>query len=1191
MSTIQELKPWEMPLHGVSLIEASAGTGKTYNITSLYLRLLLERGLAVGEILVVTFTKAATEELRERIRTRVAQAMQFLVAEDRSACRDKDGELAEWLYARDTAADDERVLKAALVSMDEAAVFTIHGFCQRVLQENAFDTGMAFELEFIESEDMLRQQAAEDFWRQWFADATIPAMASAWLLNRWSSPEEVLGIVQNRLSWGGLKILPPAADKETVLKEFVALEAALRDAHQQMKARWDEEQDEVTRILQEHPGLNRQSYNKKAIAICLEMAERICSSDSPVVDLDEKFKLLTPDFMATKTKKNAETPENAFFVSCAEYQQAVTDVEAIFNALGVVFLQEARKFIQHHLQQTKSRARQLYFDDLLIQLQTALKGERGAPLAKQLRSRFPVAMIDEFQDTDDVQYSIFHTIYGQLQNGSDHGLYLIGDPKQAIYSFRGGDIFTYLKAAADAENKYSLGVNWRSSSPLIAAVNTLFEAQDNPFVQEDIAYHPVKPSPGADCERLLIDGKEPASMMFWKLMIDAQGKGKSITVAEARQRAAEHCAHHIAALLDPGRTVLGERPLQAGDIAILVRSHSHAKLIQATLAENGINSVTLSEESVFHSEEAESLLHLLVSISECEDEKLLRYALVDRLLGRTATEIDELLADEDKWETCQQQFLECRRLWREQGFIQAFQYLFTREKIVQRLLNRADGERRLTNLLQLMELLQQASMKYVGMEELLRWFADEMEQAGKGEAARLRLESDEALVKVVTMHASKGLEYPVVYIPFPWTSSGPIKNHYPWFYHDEEKNPSLYLGGGDESLEEEAGWRQRQEQMAEDMRLFYVAITRAAKLCILAWGKVNKAENSALAWLLHPGDSGQSDFGKLSEAEIFKRLDELASTAPAGAIEISEPPPKHRYRNNDKNGNEPELQARDFSTPIERNWRVSSYSSLTRGQDLDRPDYDASPAMDEFTALDDAVQALPAGSQFGVFMHQLFEELDFSQVEPDALREKIQSLALRFGLTEIQDENVEAMVTLIDRTLDTELPQVGLCLRELKRSDRLDEMEFHFSTGVVDARSLQRELAGYSGWAKAAENLNFSAFHGLMHGYIDLVFRHKGRYYLADYKSNRLAQYGQEAMEAAMHEHHYPLQGLVYALALHRYLQQRLAGYDYRQHFGGVCYLFTRGMRPGTADGVWFRRPEQKLIESLDRLFSQRAAA
>ncbi len=1189
------LNPFSLPLEGVRLIEASAGTGKTWNITTLYLRLLLERKLEVERILVVTFTRAATEELRDRIRGRIQAALAILAGDEKT--KKKEAELAAWLETRG-AEDDVRLLETALVSMDRAAVFTIHGFCQRVLTDNAFDTGMDFDPQFLEDEDELQLTAAEDFWRRFFAREALPTPVAARLLEEHGSPGELLRWVAVRLAEEP-RLLPEVPSLDELLARWRRRMEAFQSAHEKLKEAWQAGKDEVTAVLCHSDALNRNTYNRAAVKKALEAAEKICSAAEPPAAPLEKQELLTAGALRRKTKRGRQTPRHPFFDRAELWQSEQEEVAAILDALVVAFRREARLFLRERLRRMKERDRQLHYDDLLTRLRGALSGPGGETLARTLRRQYPFALIDEFQDTDRIQYAIFRAIHGR--GGEGVGLCLIGDPKQAIYGFRGGDIHAYLQAAREAESRHTLDTNWRSCGGLVEAVNLLFSRSPHPFLEPGIGYTKVRPAPQADEKALRIDGEVPVPLQFWKLRaregnaLEGKKGVRPIGREEAKNEAAAAVARHVQWLLQPGRATLDGRALAASDIAILVRVHQDGELVQAHLREQGVHSVALSQESVFASEEAGALLDLLRALLRCEDEALLRHALSGRLLGRDAAFLQCLLEDDGAWEEVHRRFFEYREIWRERGFIQAFQALFRREGIGPNLLALPDGERRLTNLLHLVELLQRISRPRPGMEELVRWLADEIRLAGKHEEALLRLESDEHLVKVVTVHASKGLEYPVVYLPFPWAEGSGRKGtghkRLPWFYHDDSGNPCLYLGGGDRKLEREAEIRLDRESLAERLRLLYVSLTRAARLCVLTWGRVRNVERSALAWLLHGGGEDFRAIRELDEATLFSRLEELAAAAPE-AVWVGEPPgTKAVGRPRAASAAEP-MRARPFQVAIPGDWRVASYSSLVRGGGPEQAGRDAE--SEEAVVGDvgeDPVQALPAGARFGLVVHELLEQLDFRAADEAEIAELTQRLSWKHGVHELRTEKArEAMVTMVSRLLATKLPGAGLALGELPRERRVDEMEFHFSAAAVDPRRLARFLEDFSEWKGAADGLTFHAFQGLMHGYIDLVFRHRGRYWLVDYKSNRLEDYGPRGVEEAMTLHHYPLQALIYALALHRHLAQTLSDYDPSRHFGGIYYLFTRGMRPGGDSGIWRGTLTPTLLAALDAHFGGRAA-
>jgi len=570
MGHMTALDPLGVPLRGLTLIEASAGTGKTYGITTLYLRLLLELGLEVDRILVVAFTEAATEELRDRIRKRLVQALDWF--RDDVAARAEAGEggdpaggagqdpvlaqLLSGLPDRDRACT---VLTDALTRLDEAAIRTVHGFCLRTLTDQAFESGAAFDVEFITDETRLRTTAVADFWRRQVAGAD-PRTARR-VREHWKTPQDLLADLQPTLALDELRLLPQvdAADIEAGCRELDAVFA-------RMQAQWRAASDQVADILATSPALNRRSYNKQVVARAVRTAAVLAAATE---SLPAGLERLTPSGLARGTKAGQRPPAHPFSDLCGRLSELSAQVHTGTRAL---FLTAARAFVRDALEKRKRAEGLLYYDDLLRRLDQALAGDGSEALAASVRARYPVALIDEFQDTDPQQYRIFRRLYGDQP---DCGLFLIGDPKQAIYAFRGADIFTYMQARDDsarAGHRYGLTVNRRSGSRLIEAVNCLFASAQAPFIYQDyIGFEPVAPGPTADERPLRIQGVEPVPLQFWMLQINQENQTRKTPVS-IRADAVQACAGYIADLLnraDAGAVTIGDSALKPSDIALL----------------------------------------------------------------------------------------------------------------------------------------------------------------------------------------------------------------------------------------------------------------------------------------------------------------------------------------------------------------------------------------------------------------------------------------------------------------------------------------------------------------------------------------------------------------------------------------------------------------------------------------------
>jgi exodeoxyribonuclease V beta subunit len=1213
---MQRLDIASFPLNGLRLIEASAGTGKTWTIAALYLRQLLERQLPVDQLLVVTFTEAATQELRGRIRQRLHEA------EAAVAGADADPALDFLLAPRRGDKAVQQQLRDAVTRMDEAAIFTIHGFCQRMLTVAAFESGNLFQAEFVTDEQELRLQAVRDFWRRQVAAAT-PA-ASAWVLAQWKGPEVLLDTLKPLLGAELPQLQPQPGENE-----LTALQQQCEQHFAQLQAQWRAERHVISSLLCDSPLLSRdksKGFAQARLDALFTWLDTVSELAQPPLPLPADFVLLTQGKLndpalhkKTEAKKGTAAPQHPCFVLAEGLYRSAAAYDRLRRAQ---FLQQAALALRETVAQRKREERILFFDDLLGRLDAALAGAGGEALAQRIRQLYPVAMIDEFQDTDSMQYRIFRRVY---LDAPDTALYLIGDPKQAIYGFRGGDIFTYMRARRDtdaANAHFTLDVNHRSHSALVAGVNALFSHNPAPFLYPgDIEFQPVRAAGRADAEVLLIDGQPQRPLRCW-LVDDVPLAGRSGWISKEQGRAvvAASCAAEVARLLNlgrEGRACIGARKVQARDIALLVRDRFDAAALRSELAARGIGSVYISRDSVFATQEAEELLRLLRAVLEPASAALLRAALATRLLGATAAEIHALGDDEAAWDAKLQTFQDYRREWLRNGFMHLFRRLLHGEGIAARLRGLPDGERRLTNLLQLAELAQQASLARPGPEPLLRWLADAVATPdGNNEAQQLRLESDENLVQIVTIHKSKGLQYEIVFLPFPWVSRSSRREPDVLLFNDETVAGQPRCADLGSEQRDAARAQAEKQQLAEDLRLLYVALTRARQFCCFSWGRFSGAEASALAWLLHPPP--QPDLAaprSLLAALDYPALEAALQQHPAVQQELMQllPLPAAETVLPAQSGTATVLRALPFAADTRVRLQLTSFSSLVQGTaaawQVELPDHDQSLALQDSTlaeepgvvlqpALADNLAvpsgrdirfAFPRGARSGQLMHSIFERIDFARADAASLQPLVAAALEQQGLSlQWQDGLVRWISELLDTPLDADQ---GFCLRQLPAQRRLVELGFHFPLQQLQARALNALLRRSRGPGRAAPALDFVQLSGMMKGFIDLVFEHEGRFFVLDYKSNYLGErwqdYAAAALPAALDTHHYDLQYLIYLVALQRYLKLRLRDYDYERHIGGVYYLFLRGMHPqqGNACGVFAARPEQALIDELDRLF------
>jgi len=1197
------------PLHGSRLIEASAGTGKTFTISALYLRLVLGHGgeqafareLLPPEILVVTFTDAATRELRDRIRARLVEAARVFreEAEGDDLLRQLRADFPPERWPACACR-----LDIAAQWMDEAAVSTIHGWCQRMLREHAFDSGSLFTLTLETDHSELLAQVTRDYWR--LHCYPLQGDALSWVMNRWGHPDNLLRSVRPLFG-------ERAAAGETSLATL--LDAALQEQARALKALkegWCEWADEIRQLLDQAVAdkvVDGRKIQARYYQNWCEKLRHWSLGDEAALDLGTGFTRLTPEGLAECWKQGSPPRHPALEAMC-ELPRRLKQLAGPDEAAR----RHAAAWICQRFEQEKRQRAEMGFDDMLTRLDAALQSDNGERLAQVIRTQFPVALIDEFQDTDPLQYRIFDRIYAIEDNRADCGLFLIGDPKQAIYAFRGADIHTYLRARRAMTGRLDdLDTNFRSSQPMVDAVNRLFQQAEarsegqGAFLFREGADNPLPFSSvkarGRE-ERWQVEGQTPPALTLWQLP-SAEPLANTFYRREMAARAASEITR-LLVLGQQGEAGFAEvdkfEALQPSDIAVLVRDGSEAQAIRGELARRGVRSVYLSDkDSVLASQEARDLLLWLRACAEPDVDRRLRAALASRSLGLELAELEQLNQDERVWERRVMQFRDYHQRWQRQGVLPMLRQLLHDFGLPQRLMQRSDGERALTNLLHLAELLQQAAAELDGEQALIRHLAALL--AGEGAAAEeqvLRLESDAALVRVVTIHKSKGLEYPLVFLPFI-CSFRPAEGGRPLQLQDGDSR-RLVLEPDEEDIE-----RADRERLGEDLRLLYVALTRARQACWLGIADLKKGNakasllhRSALGYLLGGGQPLSASGLLASWLEPLEKPGEcLLLPAPEA---------------NDSSYREATLeQAEPFwPTPARRaaeHWWIASYSALRTGDSLESPIErfdDAAPenpaaqkaADDERESvpvvgpvgLAGGLHLFPRGPNPGTFLHGLLEMAGrdgFAQVasDPAALREQIARRCQRRGL----DAWIEPLNSWLGSLLTTPLKLEGdarVSLAELTVYQ--PELEFWFETQRVDVRQIdalvQRHvLPGVPRPALLPDRLN-----GMFKGFIDLVFEHQGRYYVVDYKSNWLgegdAAYTDEAMQATVASHRYDLQYVLYLLALHRQLQLRLPDYDYDRHVGGALYLFLRGSHaPG--QGIHRARPPRELLEALDALF------
>ena len=1196
--TRRPLAPSTIPLSGTQVIEASAGTGKTYTITSLLVRLVTEGRLGIEQILAVTFTNAAAAELEQRIRERVASVYAAALAGAR------DDELVAQLLDSPDREERLRRLEGAVRDVDRAAVTTIHGFCARALSEYALSAGTRPDTTLLGDDRGVLYDVVTDFWSTRVAPLSTEEFR---LLRAETLHADLAKVAKGVVSAPGIPLDRDGDGKP--LEEALGL---YREDYERTRTAFAEQGQDLLNLLLGDRGLNRTSYRtelvQRAFGNLLGYFQAAEPSPGAYPDLDDgRF---TSERVGKSAKKGHVAPKHPLLDVLETHRERARALSELAERKRDELLQGLAREIEGRLEQEHTRLGTQSFDGLLRSLAKGLADPvTGAGLASAIRGRFPALLIDEFQDTDPVQYRVFRQIYG-TEGGA---LFFIGDPKQSIYRFRGADVSTYLAAAGG--DVWTLGTNFRSGPAVVAAQNALFARHASPFGISTIRYEPVRSAPGRSDELLSSAGRALPGLRLVRA-----GAADTIQLAAAE----------VARLLTSGHE-LGGRPVSPRDVAVLTRTNKQAEDVQAALRHLGVPAVMHGDRSVFEAPEALELRRVLCALLEPGRRTLLHAALATRLMGRNATDLVRLETDAGAFEREMAAIRRYSTAWRHRGIAVALETLFAEVNLLARTLVDIDGERRMTNFRHLLELLHQAETeRHLGMVGLLRCLetaiAAPTGHEMAAEARQVRLESDDDAVTLTTVHKSKGLEYGIVLLPQigkpDWDFPSPILR-----YHDPERDGREFLHVGDDDRAAELA---RREEQSETLRLGYVGVTRAKHQVIAFMGSDNVF--SALGWFLHGGGvpdlALKEGFKQLSPATIEESYRALEQSA-AGAVVVELATPE--------SGTAPFYRRREAASvqlippaavlaPITHR-RTSSFSAMTRtkaplsraerdGKDVDRASdlartataTDALGPSSEAIALDE----FPRGAGPGDALHAMLERFPFSGGSADERQAIVQGELGRRGFDLSLGPNLGRC---LGAALEVRLTPSGICLGDLEAKDCARELEFSLpvrasgadgqaSPRLFSAAAIQRafDLHARSSldhdafdflsrdYVSSIAELDFAAFEGFLRGFLDLVFFKRGQFFVVDYKSNHLGSrygdYQRPSLQGAMESHHYLLQALLYVVATHRYAQARLPGYRYGEHFGGVSYLFLRGVSPAeprSSAGVYFFRPDAEVIEDLSR--------
>lgn len=1161
--TVQNFKVANIALKkGSYAIEANAGTGKTHTITMLVLRFVVEQGVGINNLLVVTFTNAATAELKERVRLKLLEAQQALSG----FYENLDEVVIAWVknLSVDKLIAQQR-LNNALLNFDQTAIFTIHGFCQRTLKDFALESGQLFDCDLTSDVSELRLQITEDYWRKELH------LQSLWVVSlltqKLGDPKKLLasvkGINAQEVVYPEMQSLARVVD--SIEKNIAVTKVNLSNLLQKLnenKAYLNK--NYFAGLGENYKNLNSWLYEK--IVIFPDQALLAFTSSGVEKGLNgHKF----------KAKENAtNTQQKQEYLKRLEIDTSYVDqLQRSVANLVIMFRRNLVERLRVEQDKKLQQLNKLSFDSLILRLEEALQAPNNESIKTGLQQLYQVALIDEFQDTDQAQWNIFSTLFMSPK----HSLYLIGDPKQAIYKFRGADLFSYFKARKSVQFNYSLSGNWRSYPHLVTAVNQLFsknkQAFSSPLVQYQQSYAERKAEQG----ELQKQGKPMVPMVLWQLNQPSSDIKKYWTLTLAKKEVRIAVVNEIIALLQKPVTIttnIQNRKLLPQDIVILVRTNEQAREYQNELYNAGVPSVFNSTESVFATDEAKEIFCLLRAISHPSDLEFLRQALTLSWFALGGHDLYIIVNDEQALEQWMVRFQSYYDVWCTQGLMAMMHALLAQEQVEAKLAKKPTTERKLTNIHHLLELLQQAIIKeHLGLHKTLDYLQIAMTKNHHNDEHKLRLESDEQAVKIVTLHRCKGLEYPVVFCPMFWHRSNLLKQEKNLISCHEDGQMIVDLGSDKfEQRKDQA----IAEELAEDLRLLYVALTRAKLRCYLVWVDArtqNKTNISALAYLLFNGFSSAEQKNFSTQQNVLQNLSKQYPACFTYGLLATKQQTDKLYLLEQSNK---ALSSRQQQRNLKTIWRLTSYTDLSALSITETIENTIDKTQEEYLA------SIPRGTHVGNVIHQLLETIDFAElVQNKNIALARDKSCQRYGLSMQQPALIDALLT---RAVTTALSptELDFSLANLSPKQCIKEMPFFYKFNEINSSKINSILANSTDF----KPLSGRTMQGLLVGFIDLICSYQGRFYVIDYKTNSLDNYEHNALADAMLAHNYGLQYWLYSLVLHQYLQQRMPNYNYQKHFGGVRYLFVRGMfqeRPGS--GVYAKRPDLATLECLANFF------
>ncbi|XBC39122.1 MAG: exodeoxyribonuclease V subunit beta [Buchnera aphidicola (Nurudea shiraii)] len=1157
---ISTLDVINLPLSGKILIEASAGTGKTSSLIILYLRLILgithtHKNFLVKEVLVVTFTKHSKEELKTRI---IKYIRDF-----RKICEKK---LENNITIFQNLLDKIKNLKKAIFiliqaeqSIDELAIYTIHEFCYKSLQINKFCSEIFTQNKIIKNSYFLYLKSSNLFWNKYFSK--VPKDVAKIILKYFQNPNNLLKNILPFLSNYNIK------NKIFLKKNTVQLYEILIQKIKNFKKKWIENYIKML-ISIEKSNINKYSYNKSNLLRWTSIITKWTKENTTNFNIPKQLKYFQSNYLIKKTL-SGNSPKHDMFKITENFLK-------IDFSLKTSFIIESTLQIKQEIEKEKKNQGIFEFDDLITFLHKVLN-KKNEKISKIIKKSYPVLLIDEFQDTNYQQYEIFRNIY-KLKKDL---FILIGDPKQAIYSFRGANISSYIQAKKNIKQIYELSVNWRSSKEMIDSTNFLFSEAKNPFLLSAIKFDPVKSIYKKKEIIFKIKKKSQPAIRF------LYNKKLKITKDSYKNWIINSFVSYILFWLNEGEKKNAiiihnkkTRCVSLNDICILVNNKKEACMMQQALHKVNIPSKYFSErKSVFHSDDALELFWIFQAILNPKNEFILKRAISTKIINKNFQEIDSLTRNYLFWSSLINIFYNYLSLWKKFGITCVIHQIIINCKISINNNLFAENIPNIHNILHIGELLEIKYNEIKNKHVLILWFEKKIaEQHDIPHEDYIRFEHSKNYIKIVTIHKSKGLEYPIVLIPFLILSYKNVNFDFKIF--KENKLHSI----------------PEKNILSENMRLLYVALTRAIVHCCIGIASIHNKKEKDNKGFYSSAHSNALEYiiqshKKRSKQPLLKILLDINHNE---NIEITSELPQY-YSSNTKNKIQyKRLKSKRLTRTLKYNYDITSYSKLKKMYNIKIPlqkNYNSffenihkKQKNKKSTKIITSYE-FPKGKIFGTFIHNILKKINFQK-----------NINIIWISNELKKNNFketwsQPFKNWINSILNIPLNKNNLTLSQLNLKNCIKELKFFLSIKTsLTKKKIQNliKLANIS--SNIPNEISLNPINGIITGSIDLVFKWNKKYYLLDYKSTHLgflnSDYTKEKIENSITKNLYHLQYQLYSIALHKYLQQRMKNYSFHKHFGGMYILFLRAIdNTNSKNGIFFTLPRLSVIKKLNKMF------